>query len=357
MPEAAELFVVFASFAYICNKIPESNSDDTFMKILITGIHGYVARSLTSAWAGDPTVEIYGLSRTATFIPGVRHIFTWSDFPYFSKSATQLPCFDLIIHLAAIVHDTLGKIKAEEYYRINYSLTKSIFDFFLKSESDKFIFFSSVAACADSLGDDEILSETSTPVPSGPYGKSKLKAEQYILSHLTDGHTVYILRPAMIHGPGCKGNLPILYKVLFRNFPWPLGAFENKRHFVSIANVIFTVRKISDNVLPPGIYNLADDDYVSTNHLVRKIAESLENKVRIWKISRGLILFIFGTGTLLHLPLNRKRLDKLTGNFQISNSKLKNGLHITRMPVSSDEGLSLTLSALKESLKPDIIEK
>lgn len=47
------------------------------------------------------------------------------------------------------------------------------------------------------------------------YGKSKLLAEQYILSKtIPNGKRVYILRPCMIHGTGNKGNLNLLYKIV-----------------------------------------------------------------------------------------------------------------------------------------------
>ena len=82
----------------------------------------------------------------------------------------------------------------------------------------------------------------------GPYGESKIAAENYILgrlkaedgrlkANLYDGKDVYILRPCMIHGPGNKGNLNLLYNVVRKGIPWPLGAFENRRSFTSIDNL------------------------------------------------------------------------------------------------------------------------
>ena len=54
---------------------------------------------------------------------------------------------------------------------------------------------------------------------------------------MVDGKKVYILRPCMIHGPGNKGNLNLLYGVVSKGMPWPLGAFENRRSFTSIGNL------------------------------------------------------------------------------------------------------------------------
>lgn len=103
-------------------------------------------------------------------------------------------------------------------------------------------------AAADSVFGD-ILTEDVIPAPVGPYGESKIRAEEYILSKLkrreelkvADGKQVYILRPCMIHGPGNKGNLNLLYNVVKKGIPWPLGSFENRRSFTSIDNLCYVV--------------------------------------------------------------------------------------------------------------------
>ena len=46
---------------------------------------------------------------------------------------------------------------------------------------------------------------------------------------VVDGKKVYIMRPCLIHGPGNKGNLNLLYGVVSKGIPWQLGAFENRR--------------------------------------------------------------------------------------------------------------------------------
>lgn len=58
---------------------------------------------------------------------------------------------------------------------------------------------------------------------------------------VADGKQVYILRPCMIHGPGNKGNLNLLYNVVRKGIPWPLGSFENRRSFTSIDNLCYVV--------------------------------------------------------------------------------------------------------------------
>ncbi|MGD4786433.1 NAD-dependent epimerase/dehydratase family protein, partial [Xanthomonas citri pv. citri] len=120
---------------------------------------------------------------------------------------------DAIIHLAGKAHDTKNTSEESDYYQINTELTKVLFDKFLQSDIKDFIFFSSVKAAADTV--EGVLTEEVEPNPKTPYGDSKIKAEQYLLSQeLPSGKRVIIIRPCMIHGKGNKGNLNLLYKVV-----------------------------------------------------------------------------------------------------------------------------------------------
>ena len=150
---------------------------------------------------------------------------------------------DVVIHLAGKAHDLKNVSSSEEYYKINTELTKEIFDAFLTSEAKIFITLSSVKAVADEV--DVELTEDVTPNPITHYGKSKLLAEQYILSKpIPDGKRVYILRPCMIHGPGNRGNLNLLYSLVSKGFPWPLGLFNNSRSYLSIENLCFIIKEL-----------------------------------------------------------------------------------------------------------------
>ena len=75
---------------------------------------------------------------------------------------------------------------------------------------------------------------------------------------MVDGKKVYILRPCMIHGPGNKGNLNLLYGVVSKGMPWPLGAFENRRSFTSIGNLQEVIKGLLTKDAPSGIYHRGD---------------------------------------------------------------------------------------------------
>ncbi|HEY5589214.1 MAG TPA: NAD(P)-dependent oxidoreductase, partial [Candidatus Paceibacterota bacterium] len=142
------------------------------MNILITGIHGFVGTNLVNALKAQHS--IYGLDIVSPKKEGVVKTYTWTELE-------SIPVVDVVIHLAGKAHDTKNRTNTQVYFDINTGLTEKIYDWFLTSEAKKFIFFSSVKAAADKV-EGEILTEDVVPSPKGPYGESKIKAENYILS-------------------------------------------------------------------------------------------------------------------------------------------------------------------------------
>lgn len=329
------------------------------MNILITGIHGFVGGNLATALSGKHT--IYGLDIVAPSKEGVKKTFFWEDL-----DTDSVPPVDAIIHLAGKAHDTKNKSAAEVYFKVNTGLTQKIFDWYLAHPTaKKFIQFSTVKSAADRV-EGEFLTEECIPTPVGPYGESKIAAENYIIEkfapealkrpfhNFTDedavvaGKKVYIMRPCMIHGPGNKGNLNLLYGVVSKGIPWPLGAFENRRSFTSIANLQEVIKGLLTKDAPSGIYHMGDDEALSTNELIEAICSALGKKAHIWRIPRGLMNGTARVGDWLHLPLNTQRMQKLTENYVVSNAKIKAALGMTAMPVRAVDGLRETIKSFAE---------
>lgn len=291
--------------------------------ILITGINGFVGSNLRKYLSSDSNLFLVPYNRNDTKV--------------------DLKDIDLIIHLAGKAHDLKKVSRPLDYYEANFELTKKIYDAFLISNAKKFIFISSVKASADiAVG---VITEDDTPQPKTHYGKSKLLAEEYIRSvSLPEGKSYYILRPCMIHGPGNKGNLNLLYKVVSKGIPWPLASFNNKRSFLSIENLCFVINElIKNDSIPSGVYNIADDEAISTNELINIISNTLNIKCRLMYISPNFIKTGAKIGSILHLPMNTERLQKLTESYVVSNSKISNAIGKS-LPITTKEGLVLTIN-------------
>jgi len=292
------------------------------IKIFLTGSNGFVGSNFVNKFK-----DIYEL-----------------EF-YFKENIVEVKQ-DTILHLAGKAHDLKKTSNPEEYYQVNTNFTKTVFDAFLDSDAKVFIFLSSVKAVADEV--EDFLTEECIPNPITHYGKSKLLAEQFILSkQISEDKRVYILRPCMIHGPGNKGNLNLLYKFVSKGIPWPLGAFDNNRSFCSIDNLLFIIKELIErDDIPSGVYNMADDEVLSTNDLISILAASLDRKAKIWNVSRSLIQFLGKLGDLLRLPLTTERLQKLTESYLVSNQKIKSAMG-KDLPVSAKDGLLKTFQSFK----------
>ena len=303
------------------------------MKVLVTGLSGFVGQNLTRYFSTKKDLELVGLD-----------IINIEDFEsYLWNEIDSLPeDINVIIHLAGKAHDLKNTPNEQEYIDVNYGLTKKIYDVFLKSKASKFILMSSVKAVADEV--DGMLREDNLAAPKTPYGRSKLMAEEYILSNKAEGKSSYILRPCMIHGPGNKGNLSLLYQLISKQIPWPLGAFENQRSFLSIENLCFVIDEIINNKIENGVYNLADDESISTNELIQIISEGLGKKSSIWKVPKSLIYLLAKLGTTFHLPLNEERLQKLSESYVVSNEKIKKVIG-KKLPIHAREGLLQTIKS------------
>ena len=303
------------------------------MNILITGITGFVGQNLSALLT--ESFKVKGISRQQSPLS-----LTYDS--YFKDKQEAVA----IVHLAGKAHDLKKTSNDSEYFEVNYELTKKLYDQFLQSNAQQFIYISSVKAVADEV--KGILTEKVIPNPLTVYGKSKQMAEAYILANLPATKKVYILRPCMIHGPGNKGNLNLLYSLISKGFPWPLGAFENQRSFLSVENLCFVIKELlSQKEIPSGIYNVADDTPLSTNELIQLIAVSQNKQARIFPISKGFISRMAKLGDRFYLPLNTERLQKLTESYVVSNAKITQAIG-KQVPINAKEGLLKTFESFKK---------
>ena len=113
------------------------------LQILITGASGFVGKNLSSFFLHYPNFKTYTIRLR-------------------EENANEIQIqSSVIIHLAGKAHDLKNVSQPEEYYQVNFELTKKLYDTFLKSEAKKFIFISTVKAVADHL--DEPLTEDHKP--------------------------------------------------------------------------------------------------------------------------------------------------------------------------------------------------
>ncbi len=344
------------------------------MRVLITGAFGFVGTNL-STYLAEKGHELWALDVAGASSGRDSYVrrFGWDELELIPWDAV-----DAVVHLAGKAHDTRNTSDAQSYFDVNVGLTKKVLEAWQKISSQKctsvptfqhasipvkkFLFFSSVKAVADRV--EGALTEEAEPNPQTPYGRSKLEAEKEVLkcgrsqvpeSEKTTANganlanetnfRAYILRPCMIHGPGNKGNLNLLYGVVRKGLPWPLGDFENRRSFASIGNVCAAVEGLLTGDVPAGVYQVSDDEPLSTNELIALMAQALGRRARVWRVPARFVRAAARAGDLLRLPLNSERLKKLTESYVVSNVRLKRALGWREMPLRAHEGLEKTFKS------------
>lgn len=297
--------------------------------ISIIGASGFIGKNLTQKLSEDFGVKNVSLRNE-----------NWRN---------QLSDAEVLVNLVGKAHDHKGTATEYDFFHANLELSKQIFDSFKKSDSKVLIHISSLAALEETES-NKALVETDHTNPQSFYGKSKREAEKWLLEQdLPNNKKIIILRPPMVHGPGDKGNLGLLYKLISKGIPYPLAAFNNKRSFISIDNFSYFIEEIINkhSDLDSGIYHIADDEAISTSSII-EIIKKIENKsVPNLSLPKPLVKLLAKVGDVIPFPLNTIRLKKMTSDLILSNQKIKTALGISKLPLTAEEGIIKTIKSFK----------
>jgi len=256
----------------------------------------------------------------------------------------------VVINLVGKAHDHKRTAAEQDYYFANVELAKQVFNTFLESKAELLIHISSLAAVEEFEASTPLL-ESTTCHPQSWYGQSKRQAEEWLLAQtLPENKKLIIIRSPMVHGAGDKGNLGLLYKLISKGIPYPLASFDNKRSFISIDNFCFFIEQIIAHYtqLSSGIYHVADDESVATKEIIDIIKELTGKRGSNLALPKFLVKGIAKVGDVLPIPLNTMRLKKMTSDLLVSNEKIKSALHIDKLPLSSREGLVITIKSFQQ---------
>ena len=303
------------------------------MNVLITGISGFLGFNLVRSFNKINEVKIFGLSST---LKGNNYQFVEKIYSY--EELDDFNQFDVVIHLAGIAHDIGGNYNDSDYDRVNVNLTKQIFEKFVNSSATKFIFLSSSKVYGDNLKD---ICEDAQLSPVSKYAKTKVECEKWLEENKKE-KKIYVLRPAMIHGEGGRGNLNLLNKLLSNLLFNPFASIHNSRSFLCVENFCFLIQEIiKDNVIP-GTYNVADYKPLSLS----RVTTILSDKKRL-RIPKSLFKLISTFFEVLNISIfNRSVFNKLMGDFVISTKKLE--LQGVFFPYSSEEGMMNSRNSFKK---------
>lgn len=294
--------------------------------VLVTGAAGFVGQHVCSALLRSGfRVRALTRSNAATLKNGVQMVpaSDITDLEAIERAAEG--CVGAV-HLAARVH-ILRKTAIESaslYHRINVGGTHTVAEACRRQGVERLVVLSSIAARRF----DQMAPEARSAAGRGdPYGLSKKESEE-VLASCAPARTV-VLRPPGIYGPGMKGNLPRLFHLVDRGLPIPVPFRSNRRPLLFVGTLAGVISTIVQSAQPGvDVFELADEEVLSTEALVRRIATSLGKRARTVRVPELPMRAVGRLGDLLpkglRLPLNSRSIDLLFGTLAVDSGPLLN---------------------------------
>lgn len=246
--------------------------------------------------------------------------------------------FDIILHLAAIVHQS-KKIPQQEYFAVNRDLCITVAIDAKKAGVRHFIFLSTIKVYGNVNKGTDQWTEDSECYPDDAYGRSKYEAEIELRKLESPEFRVAIIRTPIVYGAGVSANILKLIK-LIEKFPFlPFRDVNNNRHYTYVGNLIGFIDKIIE-IRASGTFIVMDDSPISTTNLVQTIAHFMHRKLFLFRVPKLIIM--------AGIKLRPAIFDRLYGSFYLDNSKTKKNLKYNP-PFTSEEGLSSMISAYLSS--------
>lgn len=257
-------------------------------KILITGENSYIGTSFKrwlQQWPQNYSVDTVDMIGNG-----------WKN-----KSFAG---YDVVLHVAGIVHIKETLKNAELFYRVNRDLAFEVAKKAKVDEVNQFIFLSTMSVYGLEQG---VIKRNSTEHPQSHYGRSKLQAEKLLGTLEDPTFKIAILRPPMIYGRGCKGNYPRLAKIagIMPIFP----EVKNQRSMIYIDNLCEFIRLLIDDGRS-GLFFPQNKEYVCTADMVKLIAESHGNRIRMTRLFNPLVILLIPFSTTLKKVFGNLVYDK-----------------------------------------------
>jgi nucleoside-diphosphate-sugar epimerase len=265
-------------------EVPEILKTFQLRTVLVTGAEGFVGRGLTATIvrAGFAVRRAVRSTEAAEGAPAI----VTGDIAKFRDWHEITREVDAVVHLAARAHITSAALSGDVsmYRPTNVDATMRLAEAALARGVRRFVFVSSIGVHGNSLS-SQPFTEASPPAPIEPYAISKLEAERGLRELLGRSATeLVVVRPTLTYGPGVKGNLLRLMRLVASGLPIPLGAFNAPKSFVGLKNLCALLVACIDHPRAAGeTFLAAEPKLQSTASMLEMIASFMPSRGRIWR--------------------------------------------------------------------------
>jgi nucleoside-diphosphate-sugar epimerase len=257
------------------------------MRVLVTGHLGYLGSVLVPKLtaAGHYVVGLdTGFFAECTLGPPPPHVPTVrADLREVTPAVLAEVRPDAVLHLAALCNDPLGNLDQELTYEINHRGTVRLARAAKAAGATRFMFSSSCSLYGAGL-DDGPLDEDAGFAPLTPYGESKIRSEQDLLSLADDDFSPVFLRNATAYGfsPRLRGDLVVNDLVGHALLAGEVRlrsdgmAWRPLVHADDIAAAFLALLEAPRDVVHGRAFNVGD---TGENYLIRDVAELVREVV------------------------------------------------------------------------------
>jgi UDP-glucose 4-epimerase len=226
---------------------------------------------------------------------------------------------DVVIHLAALAHQvsrSSSAIELNAYRRANLESLVSVARAASQAGVRRLVFVSSIGVNGSSTYGTPF-TEADEPLPSEPYAITKLEAERALSEELLDSSTDWVvLRPPLVYGPGCPGNLERLIRLASSAPVLPFRSIHSLRTLISIDNLIDALLISSHHpAVSRRVFVVADSEDIDVAGILKAFLFGLGRGTwRLLPIPPSLI------GLLLKLLGKRALWQKFSGELRVDSS-------------------------------------
>ena len=233
------------------------------MTTLITGAAGFLGSALVEHFR-ERGVPVCGTGRNPK--PGLIAV---GEIDGSSNWRQALRRVQTVVHCAGIAH---SKAQPADYQRVNVDGTMNLARQAVEAGVSRFIFISSIGVNGGETW-DRTFTAKDPPNPQKPYASSKLAAERGLQKLAAEtGFEVIIIRPPLIVGPGAKGNIALLAKLVRLGIPTPFGLTRNRRDVVSFPVLCSLIEKCTTAPVQGQTFLVSDGRALSVRELIDWVA-------------------------------------------------------------------------------------
>jgi len=302
----------------------------------VTGANGFVGKALVSRLVHDGTpVTAFARDPDTILCSAGMNIREFPDLDRSSDFSDVTRDIDVLIHCAARVH-VMNDSSADPlsvFLNANFEATVNLARSAAKAGVARFIFISSIKVNGDATKVGEPFTEQCPPTTQNPYGISKYRAEKELMKIAEQtGMEVVIIRPVLVYGPGVKGNMSRLIKLVRKKWPLPFGSVDNKRSMIGITNLVDLIIICLDHPSARNqIFLASDGNDRSLSQILRCLSDVSDSRSMTFRFpARMLKYFLYCIG-------KRDIADRLLGSLQVDISKAKKQLGwIPKMKVDDE---------------------